>query len=240
MKYVIALLLGISVGVIICIAGIVYNPFSSSAKLSPLSVTDAKTITLTYDAFPESSMVFTNNGESRIAPVPDKVLELWEAPIRDTEAMATLLYGARGQTAGIGIKFSSLSESTRLLDGKANMDSVWYVYLPGQGGLFIEQTENYFAFLKSVVVPGYRSSANSWKGNWLGDTTIGPKPLGTAAVFGGSGQYAGTEMLGLESLTVSAWSAESGPIAAQGRLTIEMPEALLEDEPEVESTEPDL
>lgn len=240
MKYIIALLLGIIVGAIICIAGVVYNPFSSSAKLSPLSVTDAKTITLTYDALPQSSMVFTNNGEARIAPVPDKVLELWEAPIRNSEAMATVLYGARGQTAGIGIKFSSLSESTRLLDGKANIDSVWYVYLPGQGGLFMEQTENYFSFLSAVVVPAYRSSANSWKGNWLGDTTIGPEPLGTAAVLGGSGQYEGTEMLGLESLTVNAWSVENGPIAAQGRLTIELPQTIVEPEANSDTSEPDL
>ena len=41
--------------------------------------------------------------------------------------------------AGLGIKFSSRSERTALLKGDAIVDSVWYVYLPGRGSLFIEQ-----------------------------------------------------------------------------------------------------
>ncbi len=73
-------------------------------------------------------------------------------------------------------------------------------------------------------MPAYRSGANAWKGNWIGDLTDGPEPLGTAAVTGGVGSLEGLKMLGVESLSARAYSADSGPIAADGRLLIELPE----------------
>ncbi len=230
MKYVIALLLGLLVGVVVFAAGMIYNPFIVDRGLSPLSVTDAKVITLNYSGVPADAIVFTNDGESRQRPHPDKVLQLWEAPIRQTSAMATVMRDARSQTAGLGIKFSSRSERTRLLHGEALTDSVWYIYLPGRGSLFIEQSENYWPFLREVVFPAYRSSANKWKGMWLGDTTAGPGALGTAAVTGGSGSLRGLKMNGVESLSARAYSVDEGPISVEGRLLIEMPEAELADD----------
>jgi hypothetical protein len=247
MKYVIALVFGFFAGVIIFVAGLIYNPFMADRGLSPLSVTDEEVITLSFSNVPSESIVYTNNGESlqqspltgtlRLwkapvrsvsAPYPAKVLQLWEVPIRSTEAMVTVMRDARNQTAGIGIKFSSDSEKSRLLFGEVIADSVWYLYLPEQGAFFIEQTENYWPFVREVAFPAWRSSANNWRGSWLGNMTAGPGALGTAAVSSGSGRVEGIQMNGVESLSVRAYSANIGLVGAEGRLIIEVPGSLNE------------
>lgn len=226
MKYLIALGLGLITGAAIFIAGLIYNPFIADRGLSSLSVTDAEVITLNFSNAPAESVVYTNDGESLQQPHPAKVLQLWEAPINQTSAMATVMRDARNQVAGIGIKFSSDSEKTRLLHGEAIADSVWYIFLPEHGSLFIEQTENYWSFIREVAFPAWRSSANNWRGSWFGNMTAGPGALNTAAVSGGSGRVQGLQMEGVESLSVRAFSADTGLIASEGRLIIEMPQSL--------------
>jgi len=226
MKYVVSLLLGLVVGAALFVAGLIYNPFIAARGLSPLSVTNAETITLSFANVPAESIAYTNDGESLHNPHPERVLQLWEPPIRSTSAMATVMRDARGRVAGIGVKFSSDSESTRLLKGEAIIDSAWYVYLPEHGSLFIEQTENYFPLVREVAFPAWRSSASSWRGNWLGDLTVGPGALGTAAVTGGSGRVKGLRMEGVESISVRAFSADVGLVSSEGRLIIAMPENL--------------
>lgn len=224
MKYVVALILGLIIGAAIFAVGIVYNPFTGDRVLSPLSVTDAQVIVLQFSPVPAESIVYTNNGESVPSPYPEKVSQLWEAPIRKTSAMATIMRDARNQPAGIGLKISSLSESTDLLRGKAIIDSIWYIYTPQHGSMFIQQTENYLPFVQEVAFPAWRSSANSWRGTWIGNTTSGPGALGTAAVSGGSGRVKGLDLDGVETLTVRAFSADTGFVAAEGQLLIELPE----------------
>ena len=236
MKYLIALIIGILTGAILFCAGLAYNPLISTPGLSPLAVTDFQTVTLTYSGVASDGIVFTNDGESRVHPYPEKVLQLWEAPVRQTSAVVKVLRDGRNQVAGLGIKISSLSEATRLLAGKALVDSVWYVYLPGRGSMFIEQTENYWDYLREIVLPGYRSSANTWKGIWLGNVTAGPGALGTAKVTGSSGEFAGMEMLGVESLSVRTWRVDGGPLAAEGQLLIELPPERIDDTANDESS----
>jgi hypothetical protein len=235
MKYIIALLLGLIVGACLFVAGLMYNPFSGGRSLSPLSVTNAQTVSLSYSAVAADSIVYTNNGESATTPYPENVIELWEAPIRKSWALATVLHDARDQPVGYGVKFASLSEETRLLAGSALVNSVWYIYLPGRGSLFIEQKENYWDYFREVMLPAYLSSADTWKGTWLGNMTAGPGALGTAKVSGGGGSFAGLETPGVESMSVKLWRGEGGPIAADGRLIIELPmEQPASDEPVAE------
>lgn len=235
MKYLLSLLLGMLVGAAIFAAGMIYNPFLLDRGLSPLSVTESEVISLNFSGVPSDAIVYTNDGDSRLKPFPEKVQQLWEPSIRLTSAMTTVIRDARHRTAGIGIKFSSLSERTRLLHGEAIVDSVWYVYLPEHGSLFVEQFENYWTFLREVGLPAYRSSANNWKGTWIGDLTAGPGALGTAAVTGGAGSFQGLKMEGLESLTATAYSIDDGLVAAEGRLLIEMPDAVEDFEDELSS-----
>ena len=223
MKYLIALVIGIAVGVAAFATLLYYNPLTSQNRLSPLSVSDNDMITLNYSAAALDALVYTNDGESQITPHPAKVLQLWEPPIRRTDAMATLLRDARNQVAGIGVKFSSDSESTRILNGEALVDSVWHIYLPGQGSLFVQQQENHWSYLRDIVVPAYWSSGDNWRGAWNGSITSGPGALGTARVTGGSGAFEGLGSDAVESLQARAYSVEQGPVAVQGVLSIEIP-----------------
>ncbi len=223
MKHFIGFLLGLAAGGLCAVAFLYYNPLTSSDSLSPLSVSSAEQFSLSYSAVAEDSIVFTNHGESRTHPHPVKVLQLWEAPIRQTDILVTLLHDGRNLPAGIGIKFSSRSERTSLLNGEALVDSAWHVYLPGRGTLMIEQSENYWGYLRDIVIPAHWSSGDSWRGNWRGMITDGPGALGTARVYGGSGAFSGIDFEAIETLSAEAWSTESGAISVEGHILVEMP-----------------
>lgn len=137
--------------------------------------------------------------------------------------MVTPLSDSRDQRVGIGIKFSSDSERTNVLNGQAIVDSVWHIYLPGRGSLFVEQSENYWGYLREIVVPAHWSSGDSWRGIWYGNITAGPGALGTARVTGGSGEFQGLATEGVESLAAKAYTVATGPVAMSGELVIEIP-----------------
>lgn len=222
MKYVVSLVIGFVMGVVLFLYLVYANPLHPRNSISPLTVSDNTVMVLNYSAVARDALVYTNNGEANIAPNPAKVLQLWEAPIRRTTAMATILTDSRGRTAGIGVKLSSDSERTNLLQGRALVDSVWHIYLPERGSLFIEQTENYWDYLRNVVVPAHRSSGNNWRGDWRGNITAGPAALNTGIVAGGSGYFRGLQTEAVEALMARAYSADTGPVAVAGELSVEL------------------
>lgn len=222
-RYILSLVAGVLVGVLLFAAVLYFNPMTARTTLSPLSVSDNEIITLNYSAVADDAIVFTNDGESQVSPNPPKVLQLWEPTIESSSAMVTVLRDSRNIRAGIAVKFSSKSEDSNIFDGKAMVDSVWHIFLPGQGSLFVEQQENYWGYLREIVIPAYWSAGDNWKGNWTGNLTAGPGALGTARVVGGSGAFAGLETEGVESLSARAYSVESGPVAVDGKLAIELP-----------------
>lgn len=222
MKYVVSLFIGFVIGVILFAYLVYANPLHPRNNISPLTVSDRTVMVLNYSAVARDALVYTNNGEASVAPKPAKVLQLWEAPIRRTTAMATVLTDSRGRTAGIGVKLSSDSERTSPLQGRALVDSVWHIYLPERGSVFIEQTENYWDYLRNVVVPAYRSSADSWRGDWRGNITAGPTALNTGIVSGGSGDFLGMQGEAVEALIARAYSAETGPVAVDGEISVEL------------------
>ena len=221
-KYVAGLLAGMLLGVVAAATLLYFNPLASRNPLSPLSVSNNEILSVGYSAVPKDSIVYTNNGESRIAPHPENVRKLWEAPIRRSEVLVTVVTDSRNNPAGIGIKFSSDSEKSRLINGEALVDSAWHIHLVERGSLFVEQTENYWNYLRNIVVPSYWSSANHWKGIWNGIMTVGPGALGTAAVSGGTGEFAGLESEAVEAVRASAYSVSQGPVSMEGRLNIDV------------------
>ena len=216
---------GMIFGLFVVALWVVYNPFVEEHGLSPLAVTENEVIHLSYSVAAQDTIIHTNDGESRISPNPPKVLQLWEPTVRNTTATMNLLEDSRGRTVGIGVKFSSDSELTDISRGKALVNAVWHIYLPGRGSLFIEQTENYWSYIQDIVLPAYRSSGDNWRGNWLKNITDGPGPLGTAWVAGGSGMFAGMDTAAVEAFAAKAYTVEQGPVAMVGELTIEIPRA---------------
>lgn len=231
MKYVISLLLGLVCGAAVLAAGLYYNPFAGSVTLSPLAISETKMQQLFYSAVPADSIAFTNDGESISQPYPKKISELWEPAIKDTQLQVVHMLDVRGNPAGIGIKISSPSEETRLFNSAMLVNSVWHLYVPGRGTLAIGQTENYWSYVRDIVIPARRNSGDSWRGNWNRNMTIGPGALGTGNVSGLGGEYTGLHGEAVESFNARAYSALQGPVSMTGTLSIvlDSPPALIKE-----------
>jgi hypothetical protein len=224
MKYLISLFLGLLVGAALFVLGLYFNPFLGQVSVSPLAVTDSRVVDLSYSAVPADGLLYTDHGESIITPHPERVTELWEPAVVDTSVFVTLLQGSRGGFAGLGIKYLSASEDTALIRGEAIANSVWHIYLPGQGTFLIDQTENFWSYLRDVVIPARWSSGDNWRGMFHGVMTNGPGSLGTGRVTGGSGLFSGLSSESVEAITARGYSAVSGPVSVDGSLAISMPQ----------------
>lgn len=225
MKYLVSLMFGVTIGAALFVLGLYYNPFTGQTSVSPLAVTSEQLIDLSFSAVPQEGILYTDHGESIVEPYPERVAEIWEPAVADTRVWVTEFRDGGGDVAGIGVKFSSKSEQTRLIKGEALANSVWHVYLPDQGTFLIDQTENYWSYIREVAVPARVSSGNNWRGAFHGIMTKGPGSLGTARVTGGNGLFADLESEAVESLTARAYSADTGPVSMTGNLTITVPKA---------------
>ncbi len=112
-----------------------------------------------------------------------------------------------------------------MIKGEALVNSVWHVYLPGQGTFLIDQTENYWSYLRDVVIPARWSSGDNWRGTFHRIMTNGPGSLGSGRLTGGSGLFAGVDGESIESITARGYSAVTGPVSMSGNLTIAIPQA---------------
>ena len=223
MKYVISILVGMAVGVALFALILFYNPFVGNPTVSPLALSELDMVDLSYSMVPQEAIVFTNHGETRVKPHPEKVLQLWEPTVKNTRGLVTVLTNSRGQPAGLGVKFSTDSEGSELINAKVLVDSVWHIYLPERGTLFVNQTENVWPYLHDIVIPARVSSGDNWRGSWHRNMSVGPGALGTARVTGGTGLLAGIEAEAVESVSAKAYSAISGPVAMTGSLSIALP-----------------
>ena len=223
MKSLITLLSGFVVGVGLLLAGFYFNPLSRIESVSSLAVSKMQLYELSYSLRSSDALLLTNDGQSSLKPYPVKVQELWEPAIKNTRALVTVLSNVRHEPVGIGIKFSSDSEESKLLNAKALMNSTWHIYTRNIGSAFIEQTDNNWAYLRDVVIPARFSRDNRWQGTWSGTITEGPNALGTARVTGGTGALVGREAEAEEFLHAREYSVDTGPVDVTARLTIAIP-----------------
>lgn len=223
MKYALSVLAGVVIGASLLLLVVFYNPFSGQRTISPLLVGDQRLVDLSYSPVPAETVALTHNGEETAEPRPASIARLAEPAIQRTRILVARMQGSRGEPAGIGIKFVSDSEESRLLQARVLVDSVWHVYLPKSGSLFIDQEENLWSYLRHIVLPARWSSSDAWRGSWYGITTAGPGELQTARVTGGSGRYRGMKSEAVESISARAYSALQGPVAMTGNLTFTLP-----------------
>lgn len=222
MKYLRTLIFGFLTGVVLFLAGFYLNPFSVNSQLNPLSVSNSRLAEYSYSRNPKDSLILTNNGESRTSTNPERVQELWEPAVQDTEAFVVVLLDTTGAPAGIGVKISSWSEETDLLHAKLIKNSDWHMFVPEHGTAFIEQTENLWPHVKFVMIPALIKG--EWNGTWNGDITSGPNALRTARLRGGSGQMSGLRSEAVEFLNVESYSSKTGPQRSVGKLMIDLAE----------------
>jgi len=224
MKYLVGLVVGMLTGCAIFAAALYWNPFAGRNVVSPLAVASGHLLEVRYSLVPHDGIAYVNDGQSRTTPHPAKVQQLWEPAVRDTTVRVTVLED-RGKPAGIGIKFSTGSADSRLMDAKVLVDSVWHIWLAGRGGMMVHETENRWQWLRDIVIPAYRHYGDGWRGSWYGVVTAGPGALGSGILHGGSGEFRGVTGEAVEAIQASAYSAQSGPVDASGSLTLSLPAA---------------
>ena len=220
MKYLISLVLGLVCGAALFLAGLYYNPLIGRGTVSPLTASEINLARMSFSAVTTDSIAYSNDGDSISQPFPRGVARLWEPAINETQLLVTKLVDGRGEFAGIGIKISSSSEETRLFRSEVLVNSVWHLYLPGQGTLAVIQTENYWAYLRDIVIPAWRNGSDNWRGDWSRNMTSGPGALGTASVTGLGGEFYALHGEAMESLSATAYSLSDGPAAMTGVLSI--------------------
>lgn len=226
MRIWISLFLGFVVGAILFLSVFYFAPMSKAQTLSPLAVVDTQRYEYSYSLNSSDALIFTNNGNSRIRPNPLKVQEFWEPAIEHTQALVTVLHNANNQPVGLGVKFSSGSEQSRLLSGEILVNSAWHIYTTNAGSAFIEQTENQWSYLMGVVIPARVDSLKSfggdgdWQGVWFGNITDGPNALGTARVIGATGALKGNPAEAVEFIYAADYSDATGPVAETATMTI--------------------
>lgn len=223
MKYVAALILGLISGIVVVAAAMYFNPMTGRPKLSPLAVDSQTILSLNYAAASSQSILVSNDGNAFTQTHPAGVAELWEPAVEQTQLRVVSLRNGRGQSAGIGVKVTSPSEETEMHRSRLLADSVWHLYLPGRGTFAVYQQEDYWSYLRDVVVPAWRSPGESWRGTWNRNMTIGPNALGTANVYGLSGIFDGLQSEAVESLNARAYSVSQGPVSMDAALNIVLP-----------------
>lgn len=220
MKYLVSLAVGLIVGVALFLAAMYLNPLAASPAVSPLAVTDQPVTTLEYAAEPKATVFRTGSDLPR---QPESAAQLWEPTVRQTRLLVVEMADSRGRPAGVGVKFSTRSEQTKLINSEALIDSAWHVYLPERGTLFASQTENFWSYLRDVVAKARLASTGTWRGAFSSVMTVGPNALGTGRVIGGSGEFSGREGELVESLNASAYSVDEGPVGVRGTLVLALP-----------------
>ncbi len=234
MKYAISLILGMLTGATLFILLLYFNPFASPPSISPLAMSRGQVLNFSFPAVSRETLAFTNDGESVPLPHPEKVLQLWERTVKETSAAIVILADSRGEPVGIAVKFQSDSEDTHILNAQYLVNSVWHIHLPGRGTMLLDQVENHWSYMRDIVIQAHKSSGDNWRGNWTEVMTVGPNAIGTARVTGGSGEFAGMEQEGVESLFATAYSVTAGPVAMFGNLVITLPDTNEELEEEEE------
>jgi hypothetical protein len=225
MKYIISLIIGLLSGATLFCLLLYFNPFASPASISPLAMSRGQLLNFSFPVVSGETLAFTNDGESVPLPHPEKVLQLWERAVKDASATVVVLSDSRGEPVGIGVKLQSDSEDTHILNARLLANSVWHINIPGRGTMLVDQSENYWSYVRDIVIQAHKSSGDNWRGVWNGVMTVGPNAIGTGRVTGGNGQFAGMEQEAVESLTARAYSVAAGPVAMIGNLTITLPDA---------------
>jgi len=217
------MLAGIFVGIFLFLQAIYLNPLTGRDSVSPLTLSPHQMLELHFStALDDNRLVPAQETNGTVLSTPTTV-EFSEPTLRDTTVFLTILKDTTDHAAGLGIKMLSKSETTSLIKGAAITNSIWHIYLPASGTIMIDQTENYWAYIRDIVIPAHLASDKSWQGTFHRITTTGPKPQGTANVSGGNGLFENLNTSASESLTVARYLAGTGQVTMDGNLKIVIP-----------------
>ena len=217
------MLAGIFVGIFLFLQAIYLNPLTDRDSVSPLALSSHQMLELHFSTALDGKQLVPTQEKNRNVLSTYATAKFSEPTLRDTTVFLTILKNTTDHVAGLGIKMLSKSDTTSLIKGAAIANSVWHIYLPASGTIMIGQTENYWAYIRDIVIPAHLASDKSWQGTFHRITTTGPEPQGTANVSGGNGLFKNLTTSASESLTVAHYLAGTGPVTMEGNLKIVIP-----------------
>jgi hypothetical protein len=221
MKYLIVLLLGLTIGAAAGGALLYYNPLTESA--APASQ-DAADRTLHY-VLPEQVLRLTL-GERALLPTNRGSRDddaFWEDTIDRAALLGLVLEDPADRPAAVATRLLAGSARTDLLLHGVLVSDYWLLTLPDEGTLFVRVDTNLWPFLKDTLLPVW-FFGRPWTGPVDVRPTAGPGAQNTAVVIGATGRFAGLGGSAVEQYRVTELDPTSRKAAAEGELQLRLSE----------------
>ncbi len=204
MKYVLAAVSGLVVGIALALAVLYFNPLTRE----PARAENDDNWVLSY-SFPGDSLALTHNGQMHLPRVPASIAPLWETAIQSLALNVLSLKDDEGRVTAVATRFSMPSASTDLLLHGAILTNYWLITVPGEGSFFVHSENNVWRFIKEVYVPiVYFGQTRTGSSTY--DLSIGPSPDQTATVYGASGRFAALRGTATEFYELQTFSKHAG------------------------------
>jgi hypothetical protein len=210
-------LIGFSLGALLAIALLYYNPLTARGAVAA----DAPDRALTYDV-PAHTLSFIH-GERALLPRMAATDEpLWEATINRTALLGLTLHDANGAPVATASRLLKASAETDLLLRGVVVSDHWLLTIPNEGTLFVEAEHNLWPFLKETFIPAWYLG-RPWEAPAEYRPTVGPAAQ-RAVVVGATGRFAGREGSAVESYRLTKLDPEKRAIGLSGEIALDLPE----------------
>ena len=207
-------------GALILILGLYFNPLDNQNNMPSLKIFSGNITHLKYSFNPKDILFFADKEKYINKLDPNILNKLNEPALKNTRIIFLPLYDNNNNLEGFGIKISSDSKKTNLLSSQTLANSLWHIYLPKKGSFIFHETENFWPYIKNIIIPAHLDKNNNWHGIYRFITTEGPNLDGSGNTIGGHGIFKSKRGFSQESAEITAYSIENGPTIKIGNLRI--------------------
>ncbi|MCC7414397.1 MAG: hypothetical protein IT495_22470 [Gammaproteobacteria bacterium] len=152
---------------------------------------------------PDDGIAFTHGGNMALAAGPPGVALLSEPRVQSGLAILAKLRDASGEVVGFASELEVFPPGADMLQ-EVVWDTDWTLVIPGRGSLYLRQQEHSGELGAKVIIPT-RESGESWRGEWIVTTTVGPRADGRGVIVGGAGEFEGATGSFLEIVTLTGF-----------------------------------
>lgn len=206
MKFLVSFVIGLVLGVGAALVGVYMGPLGAQNDDVPIKMDDSS-LQLAFDGHLSGALVHLHSGLERLPQVPADLEALWNPAHRGNHALVHALTNDANEVVAYGVKFGAWSEQARVFPPAAIFESNWQVIAPELGSFFVAQRENYWPLMRAAIIPAAKDG--EWRGNFIGDTTVGPRGTLEGEFIGASGVLRGQRGVASESIAAKALALAS-------------------------------
>ena len=156
---------------------------------------------------PGDGIAASHNGALALAAGPPGIALLTEERVKHGLAILMKVRNDAGEVIGFASELESFPAKGDMLHQDITWNTAWTLVIPGQGMLFLHETEHSGELGPKVVNPTM-ASGEPWQGSWHTQTTNGPRADGLGEVIGGTGAFKGAKGSFAESITLTQYTKE--------------------------------